>query len=200
MRMNKSYIIYGLALLILAIIFFQGNEQEKLRYTTINATDMFLEENVSYKSTKNNNFNNNSLKDSITLVFFGYSSCPDFCPDTLAKTNQLFESLKEDGLYEDVQLLFVSVDPKDNLDIIKKYIEYFNKDFIGLSLSEVALKQLTSKTGVYYKKVSSTGDIDFYDHTGALFVVGRDAKIIGLYTPPLLNKDIYHDIKRIANR
>ena len=62
-----------------------------------------------------------------------------------------------------------------------------------------AMGRLAKRTGVYYKKVSSTGDIDFYDHTGALFIVDDNAKIIGLYTPPLLNKDIYNDMKRILN-
>ena len=199
MRMNKSYIIYGLAVVILTITFFHDDAQDKLKYTSINATDMFLEENVTYKSTKIDNFSNNSLKGQTTLVFFGYSSCPDFCPDTLAKSNQLFELLKKDNLDKKLQLLFISVDPKDNLEVIKKYVEYFNKDFIGLSMNADAMGRLAKRTGVYYKKVSSTGDIDFYDHTGALFIVDDNAKIIGLYTPPLLNKDIYDDMKRILN-
>ena len=96
--MNKSYIIYGLAVVILTITFFHDGAQDKLKYTSINATDMFLEENVTYKSTKIDNFSNNSLKGQTTLVFFGYSSCPDFCPDTLAKSNQLFELLKNNLL------------------------------------------------------------------------------------------------------
>ena len=197
--MNKSYIIYGLAVVILTITFFHDDGQDKLKYTSINATDMFLEENVTYKSTKIDNFSNNSLKGQTTLVFFGYSSCPDFCPDTLAKSNQLFELLKKDNLDKKLQLLFISVDPKDNLEVIKKYVEYFNKDFIGISMNADAMERLAKRTGVYYKKVSSTGDIDFYDHTGAIFLVNKNSKIMGLYTPPIKEELIISDLKRIVN-
>ena len=77
--------------------------------------------------------------------------------------------------------------------------KYFNKDFIGLSIKDNRIKELVKKTGVYVKKVSSTGSIDFYDHTGAVFLVNKDSKIMGLYTPPIKDNLIISDLKRMIN-
>ena len=98
-----------------------------------------------------------------------------------------------------MQLLFISIDPKDELDVIKRYVEYFNEDFIGLSINDENIKKLVKKTGVYAKKVSSTGSIDFYDHTGAIFLINRDSKMMGLYTPPIKDDLILKDLRRIVN-
>ena len=61
------------------------------------------------------------------------------------------------------------------------------------------IKKLVKETGVYAKKVSSTGSIDFYDHTGAIFLINRDSKLMGLYTPPIKDDLIISDLKRITN-
>ena len=193
--MNKSYILYGIAFILLVGIFLNDEPKVKTNYTKLYSENMFLEDNVRVESTKSKIFDNGSLKDKITLVFFGYTSCPDFCPDTLARANNIFKSLNNSN----IQLLFVSIDPKDNLDVIKKYVEYFNKDFIGVSINDKNIKKLVKKTGVYAKKVSSTGSIDFYDHTGAIFLINRDSKVMGLYTPPIKDELIISDLKRITN-
>ena len=193
--MNKSYILYGIAFILLVGIFLYDEPQVKTNYTKLYSETMFLEDNVKVESTKSKIFDNGSLKDKITLVFFGYTSCPDFCPDTLARANNIFKKLDHNNL----QLLFVSIDPKDDLDVIKKYVEYFNKDFIGVSINDKNIKKLVKKTGVYAKKVSSTGSIDFYDHTGAIFLINRDSKVMGLYTPPIKDELIISDLKRITN-
>ena len=193
--MNKSYILYGIAFILLVGIFLNDEPKVKTNYTKLYSENMFLEDNVSVESTKSKIFDNGSLKDKITLVFFGYTSCPDFCPDTLARANNIFKKLDHNNL----QLLFVSIDPKDDLDVIKKYVEYFNKDFIGVSINDKNIKKLVKKTGVYAKKVSSTGSIDFYDHTGAIFLINRDSKVMGLYTPPIKDELIISDLKRITN-
>ena len=193
--MNKSYILYGIAFILLVGIFLNDEPKVKTNYTKLYSENMFLEDNVRVESTKSKIFDNGSLKDKITLVFFGYTSCPDFCPDTLARANNIFKSLGHSNL----QLLFVSIDPKDDLDVIKKYVEYFNKDFIGVSINDKNIKKLVKKTGVYAKKVSSTGSIDFYDHTGAIFLINRDSKVMGLYTPPIKDELIISDLKRITN-
>ena len=193
--MNKSYILYGIAFILLVVIFLNDEPQVKTNYTKLYSESMFLEDNVIVESTKSKIFDNGSLKDKITLVFFGYTSCPDFCPDTLARANNIFKNLGHSNL----QLLFVSIDPKDDLDVIKKYVEYFNKDFIGVSINDKNIKKLVKKTGVYAKKVSSTGSIDFYDHTGAIFLINRDSKVMGLYTPPIKDELIISDLKRITN-
>ena len=193
--MNKSYILYGIAFILLVGIFLNDEPKVKTNYTKLHSESMFLEDNVRVESTKSKIFDNGSLKDKITLVFFGYTSCPDFCPDTLARANNIFKSLGHSNL----QLLFVSIDPKDDLDVIKKYVEYFNKDFIGVSINDKNIKKLVKKTGVYAKKVSSTGSIDFYDHTGAIFLINRDSKVMGLYTPPIKDELIISDLKRITN-
>ena len=162
--MNKSYILYGIAFILLVGIFLNDEPKVKTNYTKLHSESMFLEDNVRIESTKSKIFDNGSLKNKITLVFFGYTSCPDFCPDTLARANNIFKRLDNSN----IQLLFVSIDPKDDLDVIKKYVEYFNKDFIGVSINDKNIKKLVKETGVYAKKVSSTGSIDFYDHTGAI--------------------------------
>ena len=194
--MNKSYILYTLAFILLIAIFINDKPNVKTNFTKMQSDSMFLGDNVTLRSTKSDSFNNNSLKDKITIVFFGYTSCPDFCPDTLARANKIFKTL---GNSHELQLLFISIDPKDELDMIKKYVEYFNKDFIGLSIKDNRIKELVKKTGVYVKKVSSTGSIDFYDHTGAVFLVNKDSKIMGLYTPPIKDNLIISDLKRMIN-
>jgi len=193
--MNKSYILYGIAFILLVGIFLNDEPKVKTNYTKLHTESMFLEDNVRIESTKSKIFDNGSLKDKITLVFFGYTSCPDFCPDTLARANNIFKRLDNSN----IQLLFVSIDPKDDLDVIKKYVEYFNKDFIGVSINDKNIKKLVKETGVYAKKVSSTGSIDFYDHTGAIFLINRDSKLMGLYTPPIKDDLIISDLKRITN-
>ncbi|MBT5406739.1 MAG: SCO family protein [Gammaproteobacteria bacterium] len=197
--MNKSYLIYGLALIILSMIYLGDGQEEKPNFTRINVDHLFLEENKTYRTTINDSFNNDSLKDHITLVFFGYASCPDFCPDTLAKMNKLFKTVSENNQNKKLQLLFISFDPKDEMEIMKKYVEYFNKDFIGMPMNGNNLDKVIKKAGVYVKKVSSEGDIDFYDHTGAIFIVNSDAKVIGIYTPPILNDLILEDIVKVLD-
>ena len=197
--MNKTYLIYGLALIILSMIYLGDGQEEKPNFTRINADHLFLEENKTYRTTINDSFNNDSLKDHITLVFFGYASCPDFCPDTLAKMNKVFKTVSENNQNKKLQLLFISIDPKDEMEVMKKYVEYFNKDFIGMTMDDNNLDELIKKTGVYVKKVSSEGNIDFYDHTGAIFIINTDAKVIGIYTPPIINDLILQDIVRVLN-
>ncbi|MDG2106210.1 MAG: SCO family protein [Gammaproteobacteria bacterium] len=197
--MNKTYLIYGLALIILSMVYLGDGQEEKPNFTRINVDHLFLEENKTYRTTINDSFNNDSLKDHITLVFFGYASCPDFCPDTLAKMNKVFKTVSENNQNKKLQLLFISIDPKDEMEVMKKYVEYFNKDFIGMPMNGNNLDKVIKKTGVYVKKVSSEGDIDFYDHTGAIFIVNPDAKVIGIYTPPILNDLILEDIVKVIN-
>jgi protein SCO1/2 len=193
--MNKSYILYGIAFLLLMVVFVNDEPKNKVNYTKLYSENMFLDENVEIKSTKSQRFSNQSLKNKITVVFFGYTICPDFCPDTLARANKIFAQLQN----KDIQLLFISIDPKDELSKIKQYVEYFNNDFIGLSINNSDVKKLVEKSGVYAKKVSSTGSIDFYDHTGAIFLINKESKLMGLYTPPIKDELIISDLSRMTN-
>ena len=72
------------------VVFVNDEPKVKVNYTKLYSENMFLGENVAIESTKSQKFSNQSLEDKITMVFFGYTSCPDFCPDTLARANKIF--------------------------------------------------------------------------------------------------------------
>ena len=103
--MKKSYLIYALAIIILSLIYTNDNAQQKPNYTRIDADSLFLENDERYITTTNDSFTNQSLKDHITLVFFGYTNCPDFCPDALIKMSALFKSLNKYNDNKKLQLL-----------------------------------------------------------------------------------------------
>jgi len=192
--MKIKYIITIFLVILLAQGILIINDDYTPHYTPLNATQSFFSENSEFISTKSDSFGNNDLKGAYTLIFFGYTNCPDYCPDTLMKIRSLFKKLEEQNVKKNIRMLFISVDTKDKVDKIKKYVEYFDDDFIGLETDKSNLAKLSKRVGVYYKKIQGDSSIDFYDHTGAIFVTNEDSKLVALYTPPIDINKILEDV------
>ncbi len=192
--MNIKYIF----LLIITILGLQGlimfNTEYTPHYTKLSTERSFFPENSDYVSTGNSSFSNEDLKGAHTLIFFGYTNCPDYCPDTLMKIRQVFKKLENNGIERDIRMLFISVDTSDDLLKIKKYVEYFDSSFQGLATKDSELKELAKRVGVYYKEISMDGSVKFFDHTSAIFITNKNANLIGLYTPPVNTNNIFEDI------
>ena len=91
-------------------------------------------------------FTNAQLIDRWTLVFFGFTNCPDICPTTMSTLSQLRNNLSENPLLkEQLQVLFVSVDrERDTAKILDEYVGYFNPEFIGVTGSEESLENFAN--------------------------------------------------------
>ncbi|WP_416233066.1 SCO family protein [Castellaniella sp.] len=86
----------------------------------------------------------------IVLMFFGYASCPDICPTTMAQLAQVTESLGDKA--DQVRILFISVDPhRDTPDILQTYVDQFDRHAIGLTGDEAAIAALARRYRVAYQ-------------------------------------------------
>lgn len=85
-----------------------------------------------------------------TLMFFGFTNCPDICPGTLQDLRLAIEALPE-GQQDDIQVLFVSVDPsRDTPEKLRAYTEFFGPQFIGLTGTENQLSSLVKRMRATY--------------------------------------------------
>jgi protein SCO1/2 len=130
----------------------------------------------------------------IVLIFFGYTSCPDVCPTTLAELNLALGKLGDKS--KNIQVLFVSVDPqRDTPEKIQNYVERFNPSFIGLSGSLEELQQIWQGYGVF-REIAQGGNSSNYivNHTARIILVDSRGNLrlsYGFQTPP---EDITSDI------
>ena len=95
--------------------------------------------------------------DTWSLVFFGYTSCPDICPVSMAVLKQAQQIIAEAQTQSSTQapdtphIVFISVDPmRDTAERLKTYMDYFEKDFIGLSGYQSEILALTRNLGIAY--------------------------------------------------
>jgi protein SCO1 len=127
-------------------------------------------------STKGGTFTQADLVGTPSLVFFGYTFCPDVCPTTLAETTAWRAQL---GLTEeDLRIIFVTVDPeRDSADMVKSYVEGFDPSVIGLVGTPEETENAKAAFGVFSAK---SGDVEseFYlvDHTALTFLIGADGR------------------------
>jgi protein SCO1 len=130
-------------------------------------------------STQGGTFTQRDLVGTPSLVFFGYTFCPDVCPTTLAETTAWRSQL---GLTEDdLRIIFVSVDPeRDTAEMIKAYVEGFDPSVIGLVGSEEETANAKAAFGVFSEKAGEV-DTEFYlvDHTALTFLIGADGQFEG---------------------
>jgi len=127
-------------------------------------------------STQGGTFTQDSLRGTPSLIFFGYTFCPDVCPTTLAETTAWREAL---GLTPDqLRIIFVTVDPaRDTLDTVKGYVEGFDPSIIGLVGDETQTEAVKAAFGVVGEKAEGYADDDPYylvDHTALTFLIDAD--------------------------
>ena len=130
-------------------------------------------------STAGGEFTQDDLRGKPSLVFFGYTFCPDVCPTTLAETTAWRQQL---GLTpDDLRIIFVTVDPdRDTLDKVKGYVEGFDPSIIGLVGDETQTEAAKSAFGAFSEKVGEADDPNYLvNHTALTFLIGADGAFEG---------------------
>lgn len=127
-----------------------------------------------------------------TLWFFGYTHCPDVCPQTLSVMSAIEEELTKAQALDGVQFVFVSVDSKrDTPEHVAKYVAYFSDSMIGVSADPERLPALTSQLGVFYKLHAPDANGDYLvDHSSAIFLTDPAGRLVGLFRPPQQAREI----------
>ena len=133
----------------------------------------------SLKGVGNQTVTEASLKNKTVLIFFGYASCPDICPTTMAQLTEVLAKLGDEA--KDVRILFISVDPhRDTPDILQAYVDAFNKNAIGLTGNEKEVAALAKRYRVAYQieKPKRGDNADIYDvtHSRGVFIFDRFGK------------------------
>lgn len=139
-------------------------------------------------------FGQSQLQGHWTLIFPGFTSCPDVCPTTLALLRQVDDRLRKQS--QQVQVLFFSVDPeRDTPAKMKQYVEAFDPNFTAITASGDALQHLARMLGVAYAKVpGATPDSYTMDHSAALILIDPQARIAGYLTPPFDGDKLVTDL------
>lgn len=135
-----------------------------------------------------------SLRGRWTLLFFGFTHCPDVCPTTLATLKRAVANLQDFKPFADRgQVLFVSLDPeRDSPEKLAAYVDYFDPRFRAATGSEDALDALIRPLGVIRAKVPAAGGDYTLDHTASIFLVDPSLRVLGLLGLP-------HDATKIAS-
>jgi protein SCO1/2 len=143
-----------------------------------------------------------SLADStdkrLTLVFFGYTHCPDECPTTMATLASAMLQL-DDADRQDVQVVFVTTDPaRDTGPVIRDWLDHFSSSFVGVTGDLSTIKQVGTDVGVPIakgKRLASGG----YDVTHGTQVLGLDGKnqIPVVWTLGTTAPEFAHDIHQL---
>lgn len=123
------------------------------------------------------------LKGKWTLIYFGFSHCPDICPTSLAKLNQVVEQLQSD-IAAETQVLLVSLDPaRDTPEKLAQYVPFFNEDFIGVTGEFLEILKFSRNVNVAFSKVAQ-GDDYTIDHTGNIVLINPKGHYHGFFKPP----------------
>ena len=131
---------------------------------------------------------NADFQGSPIALFFGYSYCPDVCPMTLTVLGSALDEVKEAGIaVEDLQILFMSVDPeRDTPEQLESYLGLFDMTVTGLTGDQTAVAAALGNFGAYAKRVeTSSGDI-LYDHSSAVYLYRANGQFKGtiVYNEP----------------
>lgn len=120
-----------------------------------------------------------------TLVFFGFTQCPDVCPTTLATLAQALSQLRDLPESERPRVLLVSVDPeRDTPDRLAPYVRFFDPSFLAATGSPAAVAEAAAAFGVPYAKVDLPDGGYTMDHGSGIFVVGPEGGIDAFLSAP----------------
>jgi protein SCO1/2 len=154
----------------------------------------------SLTDTNGNEFNLvTSTKKPVTLVFFGYTNCPDVCPTVMADLASALTKLDK-SVRDQVQMVFITTDPaRDTGPVIRKYLDRFDPSFVGLTGQLASIKSIAGAVGVPVegmKKLPSGG----YEvgHGAQVLGFGKDDKATVIWLSNAAIGDLAHDFGKLV--
>jgi protein SCO1/2 len=119
------------------------------------------------------------------LVFFGYTFCPDVCPTTLAILRDFEQQLGSQNSVQTPQIILVTVDPaRDTPEKLKAYLEYFNKDFTGVTGEFMPLHTFARQLNTTFRKQPGGGENYLVDHSSSIVIINPRGHYQGFFKPP----------------
>lgn len=140
-------------------------------------------------------FGPDRLRGRWSLMFFGFTHCPDVCPSSLYDLQRLSAELAANGDPEH-QVVFVSVDPeRDSPDRLRGYTAYFDPDFIAVTGPHEQLVPLTRKLGIAYRIEEHEDGVTAYtvDHSASVLLMDPEGRLYGVFPAPL-------DVERMTDQ
>ena len=155
----------------------------------------------NFELTDQNNevFNKKSLEGGWTVLFFGYTNCPDVCPTTIYKLAEIKNGIKEDLPSANFNTVLVTLDPdRDSAERLDEYIGYFDETMLGVTGTYENIQSFTSSLSVFYQRINKEEGYDF-NHTASIFVFDKDGSLFATMSPANTVGELESDFFTILN-
>ncbi len=146
-------------------------------------------------------FTQDNLRGRWSLLFFGFTHCPDICPVTLSVLAQAKARLTAAAGETPLQVIFVSVDPeRDGPAQLAEYVRYFDRSFLGLGGTPDQIQALTSQLGVAFFRGPATAAGEYsVDHSAAIFVIDPQLRMVGVLSAPHQLESLVRRFRNMAD-
>ena len=125
-----------------------------------------------------NAFNEHSLNQKPSLLFFGFTHCPEICPTTLSELSNIVDNLK--NKINPTNIIFVTIDPqRDTQEYLKDYIQYFKGDVIAVTGDIKEIKKLADNWNVFFERVNTLDNDYTFNHTATVFMLDSNGVFRG---------------------
>lgn len=157
-------------------------------------------ENFTLDGSNGQKVSLNDFQNNLVLLYFGYTTCPDVCPTTLAelhKTRELLGSRKDH-----VQVMMITVDPeRDTLKVLSDYISHFDSSFLALTGTSDEIGAVATHYGIFYEKKTSDSALGYLvDHTATVMVIDKKGFLRVVFPFGAAASDMAADLEYLLSR
>lgn len=143
-------------------------------------------------------FTNESLKGKYSILYFGYTYCPDICPTSLAVLSQALDLLGDKA--KRIQPYFITIDPeRDTVAKVRQYVEYFDPRLIGISGKPEMIERMASYYKARYERVDEPGQRpeDYQmDHSASLYLLDPEGRAIAKFLHGINPRDLKTELEK----
>ena len=145
-------------------------------------------------------FGRASLENRWSLVFFGFTHCPDICPLTLQKLAAARRQLADRGITDLPLIVFVSVDPdRDSIELVGQYAGAFGDGVRGVTGTLDNINVLTSALGIFHARPPTADGGYDVEHSAAVLLINPDAGLQAVFSAPHDVESFVHDIALVMH-
>lgn len=197
--------LLAFASLIAGLFVFSHLTAKKLDISQFNGTILQTPRDIksfSLMGIDKQEFNNSSLQNQWTMIFFGFTQCGSICPTTLAELANMQQLLIDAHVENLPRVVMISVDPeRDTIERLQNYVTAFNPHFYGALGDSDSIEALTQELGIAYIKVMTKNNAESenydIDHSGTIMLFNPQGKLSAFFTIPHQAKALASDYQNL---